>query len=527
MECWHRIEITASGRPILREGERDIFIDYAVGLYDGKHRVADKQSGRVFLTSQRIIYVDDKNAADHSVFLELDNVRSTDYSSSFLKRSARLIIFLRESTAATLKAKHKKKGIKKVTSEELTVSHWICPICTFENETKGTITESSPNVVCVNCGIPTDYDSIKESLRFTKTKGSGTQNVCPSCTFINHPYLTNCELCGTRLANSQTNSSSLHEVTSKVKLGVDSFVQLSFRKSDGTLFSQALDKLLDGQHKHDIFNKDVVSVNGVAVNENEIKRFQDSFTSGSTSTNNIELLQDKFGSVGISGLERTRETQLANNDILFTSALSDMNKLISLANNIERLFNKTSGVPSVQKDIPGTSTSLIIDRDKFLNKDLFLDEIARDIYEYSIAEFRDSSNNGNIMITLVDLYAMYNKAMRICTGLISPEEMREACGRFEKLGLRELKLMKINDRILCISSTNSLNYVSAQIMNYATKSPGSDILKISQFLNDGSTKGNWTVGVVVEILQYCVDEGVLVLDEQLTGIYYYKNDFWK
>ena len=526
MECWHRIEITESGRTILREGERDIFIDYAVGLYDGKHRVVDKQSGRVFLTSQRIIYVDDGNAAEHSVFLELDNVRSTDYSSSFLKRSARVIIFLKESTSINFQAKQKRKILKKAAKEERTVSHWTCPICAFANETKGKVTESSPNVVCVNCGIPADFASIQDTLSFTKITADTSQNVCPSCTFINHPYLTNCELCGTRLVNSQVDLTALREAPSKVKLGIDSFVQLSFRKSDGTLFSQALNKLLDKQRKQDIFNKDVVSVNGVAVNENEIKRFQESFSAGAQNNNSIELLQDKFGSVGISGLERTRETQLANNDILFTSALSDMNKLISLANNIERLFNKSGGFQSNNNNASSVNTSLIIDRDKFLNKDLFLDEIARDIYEYSIAEFRDSNNNGNIMITLVDLYAMYNKAMRICTGLISPEEMREACGRFEKLGLKELKLMKINNRILCISSTNSLNYVSTQIVNFVTKSPGSDILKISQFLNDDTAKANWTVGVLVEMLQYSVDEGVLVLDEQLTGIYYYKNDFW-
>ncbi|CAB4256185.1 similar to Saccharomyces cerevisiae YLR417W VPS36 Component of the ESCRT-II complex [Maudiozyma barnettii] len=519
MECWHHLEITASGRPILRENEKDIFIDYSVGLYDGKHRVTDKQNGRVFLTSQRVIYVGDQQPVDNSVFLELDNIKSIDYSSSFLKRSARIIIFLKESSTLIVDSDQKENTDKDIKSS------WKCPICAYVNETKGEITEGTHNsLICTNCGIPAEFTNIVDSLAIRSVKKESKSNECPSCTFINHPRLTNCELCGTRLVHSQVNLAKLkqrnhrqHRVSGVSK---NEYVQLSFRKSDGTLFAQSLEAMLDKLRKSDIFNKDAVCVNGVAVNDDEIKKFQESFNSN----DNLEILKDKFNSVGISGLERSRENQLANNDILFNSALSDMNKLISLAHNIERLY-KGSNI----EDTSSTNTqhpSLIIDRDKFLNKDLFLDEISRDIYEYAIAESRDNETN-NIMITLVDLYAMYNKAMRIGTGFISPEEMREACERFEKLGLQDLKLMKINSRILCVCSQNSLNYVAAQIVNLVTQEPGSDILKINQRLtsnNDG--KSNWTTGVLTEILQYSVNDGSLVIDEQLTGIYYYKNKYW-
>lgn len=512
MDSWHHLEITASGRPILRENEKDIFIDYSVGLYQGKIRVDDKQKGRLFLTSQRIIYVDDINPLQGSIFLELNNIDKIDYSSSFLKRSARIIIFIKRNVInkQTSKKLHNKEN------SNVTISSWACPICFFVNEHKGKIIKDT-SLVCENCGIPAQFESISDSIKTKTIKQETEKNVCPSCTFINHPYLTNCELCGTRLIHSQANSSE-HNSKSKTKGDKNSrieYVQLSFRKSDGTLFYQSLEALLDKMAKKDIFNKDVVTVNGVSVNDKEIKLFQDGFTSN----DQLHMIKEKFDSVGISSLERSRENQLANNDILFNSALSDMNKLISLANNIERLY-KGNNISDTKKP------SLIVDRDKFLNKDLFLDEISRDVYEYAMTESQDNETN-NVMITLVDLYAMYNKAMRIGTGFISPEEMREACERFPKLGLNELKLMKINNRILCICSTNSLNYVTAQITNVVTKEPGSDILSINQYLtpnNDG--KSNWTTGVLNEILQNAVNNGSLVIDEQLTGIYYYKNDFW-
>lgn len=523
MECWNYIETTSSGRPILRENEKDILIDYSVGLYDGKLRVQDKQNGRIFLTSQRIIYIDDKHPTNNSVSLELDNIKTIDYSSSFLKRSARIIIFLKENSI--VKSENKKE---KDNTKQNVVSNWICPICQFENQSNGKFTnESISQLTCENCGISANFSMIEDSITYKTIKDETKQNICPSCTFINHPYLTNCEICGTRLLHSEMILNRMKNYSSsRVKLNANEFVQLSFRKSDGRLFSQSLETLIDKLNKKDIFNKDVVSINGIAVNDNEIKKFQDSFNpGGQNNTDNITMVQDKLNLVGISGLERSRENQLVNNDILFNSALSDMNKLISLANNIERLYRRTSNNDNDDNEVKIKNSLLTVDRDKFSNKDLFLDEIAREIYEFSISEFRDNDKGGNVMITLVDLYAMYNKAMRIGTGFISPDEMRQACERFEKLGLNELKLMKINDRILCISSVDSLNYVSTQIINFVTNEPGSDILKINQQLNSNSSRSNWTMGVLVELLQYTVDEGELVIDEQLSGIYYYKNNF--
>ena len=105
--------------------------------------------------------------------------------------------------------------------------------------------------------------------------------------------------------------------------------------------------------------------------------------------------------------------------------------------------------------------------------------------------------------------------------------MRDACERFEKLGLFNLKLMKVNDRVLCLSSVHALNFISMKLAHILEEEPGSDILRISQRLNEQSKRHNWTMGALVEVLQYCVDQGDLVIDEQLSGVYYYINTYWK
>lgn len=502
MEYWHGIETTSSGQPVLRETEKDILIDYNVGLYLGKERIKGKQNGRIFLTSQRIVYVDDLNPNVNSAALELDDIESIDYSSSFLKRSARLIIFMKLSNTS-------KSGNSTPLKVEY-FSKWECPICMFANVSQGKFEqELKAPPICKNCGVPAEYEMIKDSLTIETRKlekpKKKKENSCPSCTFINSPFLKNCEMCGTRLPSHSTSHP-------KVSKNMPAFVQISFRKSDGILFAESTTKIFNDLKKRSIFNKDVVSVNGVTVKSN-------------IDSLDMTTKLQKMEIMGINGLEKLRETQLVNNDILFNNALQDLDKLMSLANNIERLYqakNKLEGNARMKN-----KGSIMIDREKFLDNNLFLDEIAREIYEFAISEFKDQNNENNIMITLVDLYAMYNKSMRIGTGLISPHEMKEACERFGRLGLNELKLVKINKRVLCLSSTNSFKFIEKQIINSVELEPGSDLLRITQVLNSSSKDNVWTIGVIIEVLQHCIDNGKLLIDEQMSGIYYYKNTFWK
>lgn len=525
MDCWHFVEVTASGQPILRENEKDILIDQMVGLYHNKSKILNRQKGRIFLTSQRIIYVDDQKPTKNSICLELDDIESVEYSSKFLKRSARLILFLKNDNT---------RSSDDSAGAEVS-SLWTCPICMVTNETQGIFAEDTdPKPICVNCGVPADYELTKNSINVTsnvsqepQTVESAHTNACPTCTFINHPQISNCEICGTRLPNAVVNkgSSKANKLfrDSRVHLELEhsdsgsltKFVQVSFRKSDGLLFSQATEKAIDDLRKAEtirLYNKNLVSVNGVPVHNNEPDV-------------SLPFLETRLSKVGIASLEDRRETQLLKNDILFSNALTDLNKLMSLANDIETLYTGHKA-KLMGEDKWAQKPLLIIDREKFCNKSLFLDEIAREIYEFAISEFKDNKENlGYGMVTLVDLYAMYNKSMRIGTGLISPEEMRQACERFGQLNLRDLKLIRINGRVLCLASEDSFTFLKEKILELTESHRGCDLLQLTQLLNDGSSS-SWTIGILTEVLQDSVANGELLIDEQVTGVLYHKNVCW-
>lgn len=565
---WENAKISSSGRPILMDEENDIIMENHVGLYSEKARLPSKQDGRLFLTNKRLIYVDNINTQGESVQLFLHNIDHIEYQSKFLKRSARLIIFLDKDSLAAEKEKDKTIEGYSNTGKNF-LSTWICPICQASNETSRKFDDGSE--VCENCGINIEFDMVKDNIEYLDTTpaptvltnpvdtSSSTTIACGKCTFLNHRYMKNCEMCGYKLKSKPKISiknklpsminKNLNNINGQQNMIMPIFLQVSFRKSDGSLFAQATEKILNDLQL-EITNKDVIlnpnlkSINGVDVEPHEI----------------VQIKTDKIDFVGINGLQKFRENQLLNNDILFNDALQDLNKLMSLANSIEKLYAKQKHLPSlnihnkfnnIQHSTTNNKTNqeddnlknfintkLIVDREKFYDKNLFLDEIAREIYEFAMFEFRDK--NKNLLIPLIDFYVMYNKSMRIGNGLISPEELKSACRRFDKLNLNNLKLLKLNNRILCLATNDSITFIENEVIQLVNEQPGSDSFKITQLLNDKSTENElsttpsnisntdniWTIGIINEILKICTDSGRLVIDKQTSGIYYFNNVYW-
>lgn len=502
---WHPVEIAGSGQPVLRENERDIYVEQSVGLYHGKTKILNKQKGRLYLTSQRIIYVDELAPKKESVCIENDDIMNVEYSSKFLKRSAKIILFFKELSQNEAPIEEKGKQVH--------TTQWNCPICGVENRIYSTLDSNGLNMPpCGSCGVEVDRDMVQNSIKTVVEDLEETpkENVCPVCTFINHPQIRNCEICGARLKQSRRTSKVKDSrvrilLEEKTPSGEESFAQLSFRNTDGALFYETLVKQLQEisrkESKH-LFNQNVLSVNGVPTDP--------------VIDPDLVLSNNDINLIGITALEKNKEQQLLKNNIVMSNALSDLNKLMALAEDIEKMYQGNRKSKS-------NESILLVDREKYLNKNVFLEEIARELYGFVDSELRGDSG---IIVTLVDLFALYNKSVRIGTGLISPEEMREACEKFEKLGLNDLKLIKINGRVLCLAFQDSFDHIRTKVLQLATMRPGVDILQITTELNVYE-KNNWSMGVISEVLQYCVAEGNLVMDEQISGTNYYFNSYWK
>lgn len=378
------------------------------------------------------------------------------------------------------------------------------------NESTGYPSSDGTSLIpCENCGITPDFDMIENSITaVVDTSAQPASIACSACTYLNPIALRNCEMCGNRLPVKEGALEMPSPPDKRVKIELESndglsedsriFVQLSFRMSDGVLFSQTISELLVTQERakvEKVYNKGAKLLNGSDIKPSNFNKIFDS--------------DSKLNRVGISSLEKSQENKLIHNDIMLNNALSDLSSLMALASDIERLYNNMDK-PEQQKASP----ILTVDREKFLTKELFIEEISRELHGFIMTEFQEQKQKeGVILITLVDIYALYNKAMRIGSGLVSPQELREACEKFEKIGLTDLQLTRINGRVLCVSSGDSFGFIKQKILDITATAPGADLLQLSKTLND-SYANSWTVGIIMEALNNCVNEGKLAFDRR-------------
>ncbi|TPX70015.1 hypothetical protein SpCBS45565_g02068 [Spizellomyces sp. 'palustris'] len=239
MDHFSELELTASGRPVLSSQETISVMQKDVGLYEGKVRLHEFDTGIVFVTTHRLLWVDETRG--NGLQLPLTAVKSVDSKGGIWKASSPKITL----TLAPLIDRPKKP----VASSSLPVDHntpppvpakvstWICDICQQPN--------TSSISKCELCGVhqtkreqpqtsmqspevrpsshsdssfysypnlqksatpPPSKEAIPHSASNRATSVSPTrrqQKGCPVCTFLNHPDLKNCELCDAPLPGTE------------------------------------------------------------------------------------------------------------------------------------------------------------------------------------------------------------------------------------------------------------------------------------------------------------------------------------
>jgi ESCRT-II complex subunit VPS36 len=68
------IDLTTALRPSLLPDEILLFVQDAVGLYEGKYKLPDFQNGQAYLTTHRACYVDNEDPRKKAVAVNLKDV---------------------------------------------------------------------------------------------------------------------------------------------------------------------------------------------------------------------------------------------------------------------------------------------------------------------------------------------------------------------------------------------------------------------------------------------------------------------
>ncbi|KAK0641710.1 EAP30/Vps36 family-domain-containing protein [Cercophora newfieldiana] len=484
---------------------------------------------------------------------------------------------------------------------------WVCTICSFSNPVPSnfdpsTASAHTPLPPCLACGIkPTLAQILKAAISnatsrqpgpalYTplpvrprpasefgaaqiNTPGSSPSTParganssprtsdpdasfqCPRCTFLNHPSLLSCEICGAPLishdlppefsqqARTQTDSPGpfLSTPLSATAPGLDSpeSVKVSFRGGGEKIFYERLKGcmtqrkwLLHGAPPIPRSSRsDSLGGNGTGP--------------GTDSSNGSPAERVKVA--GIAGLERRGQAMRKNNELVIGSAFEDLEALMASAKDIVALAERfarqvqpggAGGSASetallaesasqlgliTTKDIVGTSGG---------GDSLYLSELARNLAEFLTDDRRGVLKRAGGIMSLVDLWAVFNRA-RGGVELVSPADFEKAANLWEKLGLpvrlrtfkSGVKVVQGRDR----TDDTTIKALLAWLKDLHEFPPDREVTWDWHEFGRGVTardvaeRFGWSIGVAEEELEMAEEKGVLCREEGIEGLRFWEN----
>ncbi|KAL7316210.1 Vacuolar protein-sorting-associated protein 36, variant 2 [Mucor circinelloides] len=243
--------------------------------------------------------------------------------------------------------------------------------------------------MCELCGVRKQADVSSPSINAPVTNTVTDSSACSICTFINHPSLNQCEMCGADLPReivpTATTSSSSSNSTNNNSLSSKQ-IRLSFRKGGQSSFLSNLKGALS------------------------VKQWE------KISTPTIEQTMPTVRGVGISAIEdRIQKTTLEANETM-TDAFQDLDRLMMKATEMVKLAEAISN--KVSKDPTNEDNELSTLRTHLLNLgiaspvtkgsagSIYHQELSRELADF-LAKFFQKEDD---MKSLTDVYCLFNRA---------------------------------------------------------------------------------------------------------------------
>ncbi|KAF3921702.1 hypothetical protein ABW21_db0204368 [Orbilia brochopaga] len=584
--AFRKLELTPALRPLLLPNETLLFVQDAVGLYEGRYKVPNYQNGSAYLTTHRICFINNDEPRRYSAGLELKDVEKFELYTGFLKSSPKITLYLRPSDPSLLNSGGRSASRSPTYTPVQTPPRsstpsqtfgsnrqWICPICTFPNPFPSNFGPASPIPPCLTCGVKPNRSVLEAVLispaptpKPTSAPSSDTarlqagidrsRNACPRCTFENDPALRNCEICGAALSSDDIGESlatggatNRTESPGPAYLGsippgeqIDS-VKLSFRGGGERSYMEKLRGAMTQRKWLLEQAPDIPSITSGASNLTLDARDNDR-ASGTSTPEVTERV------IGIRGLERQSRNLRMNNERTIAGAFEDLEALMSRAKEIialaETFATQLSDNPSLANsdatEALNNSANLLALRptDFTVTKDqissssststsLYHAELARSIADFLADDRRSILKKEGGAITLVDLWAIYNRARGI--ELISPSDLENAAKLFDKLQL-PVRLRQFKSGLLVIQERNRTDEkVANSVLVWMSTLAEMDLwdLKTDKrwgkgiLARDAAEKFGWSIAVATEELEMVEERGVLCREVGIEGVRWWKN----
>ncbi|KAJ5810395.1 uncharacterized protein N7503_002613 [Penicillium pulvis] len=597
------LDLTTALRPLLLPDETLLFVQDAVGLYEGKYKIPDYQDGHAYLTSHRVCYVATDDPRKYSVAIDLKEIDRAEYQAGFLKSSPKITIYPKPQKSKTDKSRSATSSPAVPPSSTLYPSSgkpgstlplsiapqkppstsvnstWICPICTFSNPVPSNFDPATAKPTthlppCLACGIKPPFTTVlKAAVSAAASReplprpssvpigdntihGTDHQSVpvasdsisCPRCTFVNHPSLIECEMCGAPLVSTasldrtrgrRTDSPApFFEQSRNPNTEVIESIKLSFRGGGDKTFHERL--------KNALIQRKWLLQNAPPVPPPE--QSASSAPTTTTSTNMLESPQPappRVSAVGIAGLEQRGLEARMNNQLVIGNAFEDLEALMASAKQIVALAEtlaRESGMSTNEGSAETTAVlsesaaalGMVTTKDMLSSgsENLYLSELARNLAEYLTDDRKGILQREGGIMSLIDLWSVFNRS-RNGVELISPSDFQRAAELWEKLRL-PVRLRRFKSGLLVVqqydwSDEKTLRQLQDWMEELRRVPPEESVpwdwtvFGRAVTAQETAQRFKWSVGVAAEELEMAEDRGALCREEGVEGLRFWIN----
>lgn len=581
---WTAADVTSTRRPELGVGESICYVQSDVGLYGGRQKLPDCQDGTAYLTTWRIIYVDRQAPATRSMALALSDVAKVEYTPGFLKSSPKITITYFDEAVRPAAGPSLSVGglspIKTPTTPRPDAGDWLCPICTFTNPLPTGYEPTKPLPPCDSCGmkppktvkvnmhhemrVPTPPPrgtngrqsgdlgqalATKLALNGGSTSGrnsdAGATFPCPRCTFGNHPAVQSCEICGAPLLSRNLPPVLVARATSGVSderrnsastdaLDDASQCKISFRQHGSQTF---LEKLRAAIAERAWDRPPAAAVPPARTTNDSTAALSANGSHGQLDgVSAADAVPERRGA-GIGALQHRQQTIRDKGAVVMSDGFQDLRTLMAHAKDLvalaESFSTRLSAAPQssltaeARQFIADSSMALglksaVVTKDVAGREDVYRRELARQIAEFLLDAPNAALDRAGGVLTLADLYALYNRARRGST-VVAPEDLRGACEQFEPLGLGVV-VRRFRSGVAVVQARSRTDaHTRRLVLDWLRDTASPQWRGHGVTPTDAAARFRWSVAVAREELEMCEQSGDLCRDAGTAGDRFYEN----
>ncbi|CBX90980.1 similar to vacuolar protein sorting protein (Vps36) [Plenodomus lingam JN3] len=551
------------------------------GSNHSKLKIPHYQNGQAYLTSHRVCYVDHNEPRKNSVAILLKDVEKPEFYAGFLKSSAKITLFPKPLKQLSRGVSTSPHGLSSTTpprhsspapAPPPTSATWVCPICSFSNPVPvnfdPALASRTPIPPCLACGInPPTVHVVKAAIAAMSNRSApgplpkdhtndapassnpgGATLSCPRCTFQNHPSLSHCEICGASLTTAIDKRLGLVQdparppspgpvLTSPVQSETAQCIKLSFRGGGEKIFFERLKNAL-------VQRKWLLQSAPPIPKPRPSSGFSDDRNSSRSGKTSVEVEQPRV--VGIAGLERRGLEQRQNNEAMIGGAFEDLEALMTSAKEIIALAEQfasqanlgTNGNSEANALASQSASALGLVTTKDMlgsgsgSESLYISELSRNLAEWLTDDTRGVLKKEGGIMTLVDLWAVFNRA-RGGVELVSPADFEKAACMWDSLKL-PVRLRKFKSGLLVVQGRDRTDEKTIASLLCWLKGFHEDLLNEDATWDwksfgrgvtaqETAERFGWSVGVATEELEMAEEAGALCREQGIDGLRFWEN----